>query len=235
MEGKIKEERCQETVKTRPSSIPLYSLADVSRYARAQAQLVRRLYLGYRDGDVLRPPLLESAADRSRPAPLSFDDLIETSLIAALRGRGISLQAVRAAHQVAAAEVGDHPFARRDILVAGQDIFMRASEALDEAPEHLATLTKGGQRALEPVLAEYLQHVDWQEVYPVEWRPKGGVVRLNPEVEFGLPQVHGVRTEIIRGRFEAEEPIDVIADDFGLAGEDVQHALRYELWLKPAA
>lgn len=222
-------------MKTRPSSIPLYSLSDVSRYARAQAQLVRRLYLGYRDGDVVRPPLLESSADRSRPAPLSFDDLIETALIAALRSRGISLQAVRAAHRVAAAEVGEHPFARRDILVAGKDIFMRASESLGADPEHLAALTKGGQRALEPVLAEYLQHVDWQEVYPVEWRPKGGVVRQNPEVEFGLPQVHGVRTEIIRGRFEAEEPIDVIADDFGLVSDDVQHALRYELWLRPAA
>jgi len=222
-------------MKTRPSSIPLYSLADVSRCARAQAQLVRRLYLGYRDGDVSRPPLLESSVDRSRPAPLSFDDLIETALIAALRRRGISLQAVRAAHRVAAAEVGEHPFARRDILVAGKDIFMRASESLGADPEHLAALTKGGQRALEPVLAEYLQHVDWQEVYPLEWRPKGGVVRQNPEVEFGLPQVQGVRTEIIRSRFEAEEPIDAIADDFGLTSDDVQHALRYELWLRPAA
>ena len=222
-------------MKTRPSSIPLYSLADVSRYGRAQAQLVRRLYLGYRDGDVLRPPLLQSSANRSNRAPLSFDDLIETALIAALRSRGISLQTVREAHRFAAAEVGEHPFARRDILVAGADIFMRAGEALGEDAQHLAALTKGGQRALEPVLAEYLQHVDWQEVYPVEWRPRGGVVRQNPEVEFGLPQVRGVRTEIIRGRFEAEEPIDVIADDFGLISDDVQHALRYELRLRPAA
>jgi uncharacterized protein (DUF433 family) len=222
-------------MKTRPSSIPLYSLADVSRYARAQAQLVRRLYLGYRDGDVLRPPLLDGSADRKRSAPLSFDDLIETALVAALRSRGISLQAVRDAHRVAAAEAGDHPFARRDILVAGQDIFMRAAEPPGERPDDLAALTKGGQRALEPVLTEYLQHVDWQEGWPVEWRPKGGVVRQNPEVEFGLPHVRGVRTEIIRGRFEAEEPIGVIADDFGLAVDDVEHALRYELWLRPAA
>ena len=112
---------------------------------------------------------------------------------------------------------------------------MKASAALGEHPDHLATLTKGGQRALEPVLAEYLQHVDWQDAYPVEWRPKGGIVRQNPEVEFGLPQVCGVRTEIIRGRFEAEEPIGIIADDFGLTVDDVEHALRYELWLRPAA
>lgn len=227
--------RTNEAMKTRPSSIPLYSLSDVSRYARAQSQLVRRLYLGYRAGSLTRPPVLGSTVNRARSAPLSFDDLIETAVTASLRSCGISLQAVRAAHQVAAAEVGDHPFARRDILVAGHDIFMRAREALEEHPDNLATLTQGGQRALQPVLAEYLQQIDWQDRWPIEWRPKGGVVRQNPEVEFGLPQVRGVRTEIIRGRFEAEEPIDVIADDFGLSSDDVQHALRYELWLRPAA
>jgi uncharacterized protein (DUF433 family) len=222
-------------VKDRPSSIPLYSLTDVARYARAQSQLVRRLYLGYREGSLERPPVLQNPADTGLAAPLAFDDLIETAVIAALRSRGISLQAVRAAHHVAEAEVGDHPFARRDILVAGRDVFMRANEALGEHTNNLATLTKGGQRALEPILAAYLQQIDWQDRWPMQWRPRGGVVRQNPEVEFGLPQVHGVRTEIIRGRFEAEEPIDVIADDFGLSSDDVQHALRYELWLRPAA
>ena len=75
-------------MKSRPSSIPLYSLADVSRYARAQLQLVRRLYLGYKDGDVVRPPMLASSTTDAR-APLSFDDLIETAVISGLRGRGI--------------------------------------------------------------------------------------------------------------------------------------------------
>jgi len=173
--------------------------------------------------------------DDARQSPLSFDDLIETAVIAALRSRGISLQAVRAAHRVAQSEVGDHPFARQDMLVAGADIFMRAVEGLDEGTQNLAALTKGGQRALEPVLAGYLHQIDWQDRWPIEWRPKSGVVSQNPEVEFGLPQVRGVRTEIIRGRFEAEEPIDVIAEDFGLNSDDVQHALRYELWLRPAA
>jgi uncharacterized protein (DUF433 family) len=222
-------------VKTRPSSIPLYSLSDVSRYARAQTQLVRRLYLGYTDDAKARPPLLQSSIDSRQPAPLSFDDLIETAVVAALRSRGMSLQAIREAHRVAAAEEPDHPFARRGIMVAGCDIFMRVSEALGEDPDHLSALTKGGQRALKPVLAEYLHQIDWQDKWPVEWRPKAGEVRQNPEVEFGLPQVRGVRTEIIRGRFEAEEPINVIADDFGLTSDDVQHALRYELWLRPAA
>src|SRR5665647_2768617 len=87
-------------MKTRPSSIPLYSLTDVARYSRAQHQLVRRLYLGYRDGDVVRSPLLTATEAIDRPAPLSFEDLIETALIAALRARRISLQAIREAHRL---------------------------------------------------------------------------------------------------------------------------------------
>lgn len=222
-------------MKTRPSSMPLYSLTDVARYSRAQSQLVRRLYHGYRDGDVVRPPVLTAAGAAGNPAPLSFEDLIETALIAALRARRISLQAIREAHRIATNEVGEHAFACRDILVAGGDVFMRAGQAAERDGEQLAALTKGGQRALEPVLAEYLEIVDWQECWPAEWRPRRGVVRQNPEVEYGLPQVRGVRTEIIRGRFEADEPIEVIAADFGLDCAEVEHALRYELWLRPAA
>jgi uncharacterized protein (DUF433 family) len=210
-------------------------VTDVARYARAQAQFVRRLYQGYRKGDWSQPPVLRGAAAPTAGAPLAFDNLIETAVIAALRSRGISLQTIRAAHKVARSEVGDHPFAREDILVAGKDIFIRATEELGDGPDNLATLTKGGQRAPEPVLTEYLQHIDWEDSWPVEWRPKGGVVNQNPEIEFGLPQIQGIRTEIIRSRFEADEPIDVISNDFGLSPDDVQHALRYELWLRPAA
>jgi uncharacterized protein (DUF433 family) len=218
-------------MKTRPSSVPLYSLTDLARYARAERQFVRRLYIGYRDRGAERPPVLHPVV--SGRAPFSFEDLIEASLVTALRARRISLQAIREARSIAEREIGHHPFARRDILIAGSDIFMRAGDHLDG--EQLAALTQGGQRALEPVLAQYLQLVDWEEGWPAEWRPRGGVVRQNPEVEYGLPQVRGVRTEVLRGRFEADEPISVIASDFGLSTDEVEHALRYELWLRPAA
>jgi len=49
------------------------------------------------------------------------------------------------------------------------------------------------------------------------------------------PHLKRVRTEIFRGRFEAEEPVKTIAADFGLTSSEVEHALRYEPWLHPAA
>jgi uncharacterized protein (DUF433 family) len=59
-------------------------------------------------------------------------------------------------------------------------------------------------------------------------------VKLNPEIEFGLPNVRRIRTETILQRFLARESIDEIADDFGLAEDEVEQALRYE-WALPRA
>ncbi|MHB0980409.1 MAG: hypothetical protein ACYC5Q_10140 [Thermoleophilia bacterium] len=192
-------------METRPSARPLYPVPEASRYARAKSSNVRRWLSGY---DVSRrhyPPLLEPPAQRPQgDLALSFENLIEIALVTALRGSGISLQTVREAHQIAMREFGEHPFARRDVFVSGTDIFMKASELVEGEVEHLTALTRGGQRAFEPVLRTYLSRIDWDNDWPVQWRPRdGGVVLQNPEIVFGLPNVRGVRTEVIRARFEA--------------------------------
>ena len=223
-------------MKTRPSAIPLYNLTEVARYARARPENVRRWFLGYRSAQGQQSPLLTPARRRATgEAAASFENLIETAVVAALRFKGLSLQAVREAHKQAADEFGEHPFAGNDIWVAGADIFIRAAERTGDSPRILSALTKGGQRALEPVLTEYLHVVDWQEGWPVEWRPMGGVVRQNPAVVFGRPHVDGIRTEILRDRFEVGETVDDLAEDFALDRHRVEQALRYELWLRPAA
>ena len=219
----------------KPSAAPLYAPSELARYSRARPQLVHRLFEGYAAEGRTYQPLLRGATRRRGETPLlSFENLIETALIAALRSKGISLQAIRAAHRVAEGEFGAHPFARRAVYVAGRDIFMQAEVAVAEE-RHLTALTRGGQRALQPVLEHYLKHVRWDEDWPVEWQPRGGVVRQNPEIQFGLPQVRAVRTEIIRSRFEAEESVTELATDFDLSVDEVEQALRYEFWLRPAA
>jgi uncharacterized protein (DUF433 family) len=223
-------------VKTRSSARPIYPLTEASRYARASQNNVRRWLQGYDAERRYYSPLVEPPPERPLGIlALSFENLIEIVLVTALRGSGISLRMIREAHEIAKSEFGEHPFARRDLYVSGKDLFMRASEVVDGGPVHLAVLTRGGQRALEPVLSKYLTHIDWENDWPVEWRPRGGVVNQNPEVVFGLPNVRGVRTEVIRARFEADESILFIADDFGISPDEVQQALRYEFWLRPAA
>lgn len=246
MQGKIAQKENQDTtatvesvrtsMSTRPSAIPLYPLTEAARYTRTDAARVRRWIEGYEASGRRYQPLLKPPSRRPRgQLALSFENLIEIALVSTLQHKRISLQVIRAAQRIATEEFGPHAFARRSVYVSGKDIFMKASECVAGGPDHLTALTKGGQRALQPVLEQYLTFVDWEDGWPAEWRPLEGVVRQNPQIVFGLPNVRSVRTEIIRARFEAPESIDFIADDYGLTTDDVQEALRYEFWLRPAA
>lgn len=219
----------------RPSARLLYVVGDVARYTRVTEGQVRRWLQGYETRTGSYEAFLEAMPERSRDKlALSFDNLIEIALVAALKSKGMSTQAIRRAHRQAQEEFGEFPFARHQVYQSGKDIFIEASEYARGDAEHLSTLTKSGQRAWEPVLHEYLVDIDWRDGWPVEWTPYEDI-KLNPEIAFGLPNIAGVRTEIIRGRFMAGESVQVMAEDFGLATNEVETALRYELTLRQAA
>lgn len=218
----------------RPSTKVLYIVSDVARYSGASEYQVRRWLTGYGPAGGAES-FLQAAPERSRgKLVLTFENLIEVALVAALRAKNMSVQAIHKAHQEAEKEFGPYPFARYQVYASGKDIFIKASEFVRGQAEHLSTLTKGAQRAWEPVLHEYLAEIDWREGWPVEWRPFADI-KLNPEIAFGLPNVAGIRTEAIRGRFMAKESVCDIADDFGLTAVQVEMAIRYELTLGRAA
>jgi uncharacterized protein (DUF433 family) len=226
-----------------PETVPLYTVADTARFARATHQTLRRWAEGYRVGRRDYPPLLVLPADQPPDQPaLSFENLIEAALIAQWRRRGIPLQRIRRAHALAIEEVGQHPFARHRIYVAGRDLFIEADEATKaEKGNSFTVLTKGGQRALAPAIEEYLRTIDWRSgnetLYerdaPYQWRPPEGddVVKLNPELTFGQPAVRRVRTEVLLQRFLARESVWSLADDFRLEPSEVEQGIRYEFSL----
>jgi len=224
-------------LKDRPSSRPIYPLGEAARFARADPAKVRRWLQGYEVASRRYEPLLAPPRQTRGVGgvSVSFENLIEIALVSTLRSKKISLQTIREAHRIAVGEFGPHPFARRDVFVSGKDLFMRASESVDDSSRDLTALTRGGQRALQPVLERYLTHIDWEEGWPVEWRPMEGIVSQNPEIVFGLPNVRGVRTEILRARFEASESIGFLSEDYGIDPAQVEEALRYEFWLRSAA
>lgn len=222
-------------------STPLYTVSDAARFAHTPRQTLKNWAEGYDVNGRWYPPLLilpeEQPFDQTA---LSFENLIEAALVAHWRRRGVPLQRIRRAHFLALEELGDHPFARyREIFISGSDLFVRADQATeDEGGRTFTVLTKGGQRALAPVVQEYLEFIDWQtgEGYAFQYRPPEGknVVRLNPTIEFGLPNVRRIRTEVLLQRFLADESVDEIAADFALHEDEVEQALRYE-WALPRA
>lgn len=222
---------------------PLYSLTDAARFARVNPGKLRSWVFGARKGTRIAKPLIELPPERVwGEIALSFTNLIEIKMVAKCRHHGISLQQIRAAYDAARAEFGPHPFAQQDVFVSGKDIFSRVDEASDDG-RSFTVLTKGGQRALAPAIGQYLMQVRWKDHRPIEWRPEEGrdavhdveVVRLNPTMQFGLPQARGIRTEILRDRFQANVAIELIAEDTDLQVYEVEQALRYEWKLNDAA
>lgn len=221
-------------------AVPLYTVSDAARYAHVARSTLKNWAEGYHAGRKSYPPLL--VLPEKQPfdqTALSFENLIEAALIGHWRRRGIPLQRVRRAHSLAVEELGEHPFARNRIYLDGIDLFVEADRATEgEGGRVFTVLTQAGQRALGSIVADYLQFIDWQtgEGYAYQYRPPEGhnVVKLNPQIEFGLPNIHRVRTETILQRFLAQESVDEIANDFDLAENEVEQALRYE-WALPKA
>jgi uncharacterized protein (DUF433 family) len=221
--------------------VPLYTLSDAARYSRTTRVTLRRWAEGYVVDGRTYAPLLVLPEDRPLgETALSFENLIEAALVSWWRRRRISLQRIRVAHDLAISEFGDHPFARRDVYAAGKALFIEADEALpDEQGLTFTEITGGGQRVFRPLIDEYLRTIDWRtgEASPYQWRPPEGanVVKLNPRIDFGLPNVQRIRTEVILQRFMARETVEEISDDFDLARGEVEQALRYEWALGAAA
>ena len=222
------------------STAPLFPIAEAARFARTHPQTLKRWAQGYEVAGREYATLLVLPGERPRgEVLLSFENLIEVATITAWRRRGIPLQRIRRAHVLAIAEFGEHPFARQDVYVGGRELFIQADEEVAESGRSFTQITAGGQRVLAPAVEGFLRSIDWRtgQDSPVRWRPPEGddEVTLNPEIEYGLPAVQGVRTETILHRFLARESAEEIANDFDLKVASVEYALRYEWSLTRAA
>jgi uncharacterized protein (DUF433 family) len=80
----------------------------------------------------------------------------------------------------------------------------------------------------------------------VEFNPAGVVSRffpmgtdvpvvIDPEVSFGVPQIRGIRTELVAESVDAGEPLDMAARSWDLDLGEVEAALSWERSITAAA
>jgi uncharacterized protein (DUF433 family) len=126
----------------------------------------------------------------------------------------------------------------REVSFGGKDLFVEANQQVSGGT-HFIAITQGAQHVWSPAISRYLETIDWLtgKNVPYQWRPLdgGNVVKLHPEIEFGLPSIRRVRTETLLRRFLGSESVTEIAEDFGLEIPEVEQAIRYEWALTPAA
>lgn len=208
-----------------PRYRPLYTLTEVSRYARVTLGTLRAWSA---PGE--RP--LIAMADADSRSPFSFVNLIEAHVLVALRrAHGVSLSRIRTAVGWLAEKHGTaHPLAELDLETDGRGVFLRLGATPVDA-------SAGGQAAFPEIVDLYLTRIERDEhglpqrffPFPYDACPK--TIVMDPAVAFGRPVVDGTRvaTTMIFDRYSGGESLVDIAEDYGLDVSAVEEALRCEI------
>lgn len=215
---------------------PAYSIAEAARYLRVAPGTLRSWTVGRPYPTSAGPrtfaPLIKLAA--RRPPTLSFWNLVEAHVLRALRtDHGVPVPALRKALKYAEDTL------EIENLLLRQDLVTEAARVFLERYGQLIDLSNSGQLAMRKVLEAHLRRVEWDPArlplrfYPFVMADASGeerTIAIDPRVKFGRPVVQraGVSTHVIAARIDAGEPLDAVADDYGLTTEEVERAVLYE-------
>jgi uncharacterized protein (DUF433 family) len=205
---------------------PTYTVTEVARWARTTPQTARRWMDGYQHhGDRWSEPV----TSRRREAPfLSFEDLIEVAIVAAIRREHISMARIRRAADYAQEVLGvDRPLVALRLKTDGRELFLH--DAVVRAG--YTNLTRFGQVAA-PIIEDVLRDVEYEAETASRWWPIGQHARIliDPRVNFGRPIVAdlGVRTETLLDRWAGGDTIESLAGEFRATPALIERALQFE-------
>lgn len=215
---------------------PAYTLGEAARYLKLPPATLRSWVVG-RDYPTAKGPgqfrpVIRPA--QSKPAVLSFWNLIEAHVLRALRvEHAVALKAVRTAVQFAERELD------LDRLLLRPELRSRGGELFIERYGQLINVSASGQLAMKELLDAHLRRVEWDaqrnpyRLHPflaTEVTSDDMPVVIDAAIAFGRPILvrHGISTFAITERVDAGESIDEIAADYGLEAAEVRTAVLYE-------
>lgn len=204
--------------------LPNYQVQEAARFAQIAPQTVVQWQKG-----AVGPAL----APRERRVALSYMQLIEVAVVAALRREGVPLRRIREAREyLQRALKSEFPFAEYRLKTDGHRLFMDFAEIAGpkKGRGKLLRPDQQGQLAWEAVIGR-LKEFDYEgKRRVIRWHVGGphSAVVIDPRVSFGAPMINGIPTWAIKGRWEVGETPEEIADDFGLRTAQVIDALSFE-------
>jgi uncharacterized protein (DUF433 family) len=221
---------------------PAYSLTEASHYllippATLQSWVAGRKYPTDSGSRFFRPVI--ELPDNVR-AGLSFVNLVEAHVLDAIRRHHqVPLSKIRQAIDYLRRHFSSkHPLAEQRFETDGLDLF------IDKFGQ-LINVTQSGQIALRDLLKAYLYRIEHDatgtavRLYPFTRKrdlsePK--VVVIDPHVSYGRPVLvgTGIPTAVVAERYKAGESIDELAEDYGRSRNEIEEAIRCELWLEAA-
>jgi uncharacterized protein (DUF433 family) len=143
------------------------------------------------------------------------------------------LKKIQAAREYLSKQLeAEFPFAAYRFKTDGKELWMDYAQFEANAGDRtLLAASQGGQLAWTDIIGR-LHEFDYENDggLAIRWHVAGRNenVIIDPRIQFGAPSIEGVATWAFKGRWEAGEEIDDIADDFGVPNSDVLAALRFE-------
>lgn len=214
-----------------PRDQPLYTVAEAAQYL----QLPRTTLASWTKGRGLIQPA------KASPPVLSFLNLVEAFVLSAIRRKHeVPMQRARKALQYVKREMGvARPLVTVDFRTDGLDLFVERYGRVVNVSQD------GAQLLLREAIEGYLERIEWDDsglaerLFPLARsgaidQPRA--IMIDPRLGFGRPVIAGtgIRTEIVIERYRAGESMSVLADDYGVAPDLIEDAVRLGL-LRAAA
>jgi uncharacterized protein (DUF433 family) len=147
------------------------------------------------------------------------------------------MQRIRPAIDALALELGvEHALASRRLYTDGAEVLYDYAQHAGDTPEGESArelvVVRNNQRVFSEIVELYLQRIDFApDGYAQLIRlPQYKVadVTVDPDHAFGRPRfTHGgASVDDVIDLFRAGEPVDAVADEFGLSRDEVEDAIR---------
>ena len=227
---------------------PMYSFAEAGKLAGVSTNTVRNWLLGYSQEEWVssgegrvRQERAVALLFNTMPADstmVSFLQLVEIVVAARFRlAERKSFQVVKRAYENAQ-EVFNlpFPFAHLQLKAIGGHIVHELREGSRASYQALDVLE---QWSLPGIVDEVLsEQIKYEDELAARWYPRGYDVPivLDPRITSGAPTIEGCRVTVLtiyKRWKDQQQPIEFIANDFGLEPATVERALQY--WEKAAA
>jgi len=218
---------------------PLYTSAEAAHLLRLRPDKVRRWLEGYHRAGKFYEPIIRIAPTGSDE--VTWGEFVELGYLRAFRDARVSVQTLRPFIMLLREEFGiPYPLGHEGTYLAdrrGLVLGIQRRSGVEESLFMVIDPKRRGQLVIpstQPPLSEpveqFLRRIEFDGHVARRWMPFGedSHVVIDPEQNFGIPAIHGIRTEILADAFDADESVAELAAGYGLERDEVEEAIRWE-------
>jgi uncharacterized protein (DUF433 family) len=210
---------------------PMYSYAEAARLLDLPTATLRWWLEGARRAGKDYPPVIR--AQRTGADAVTWGEFVEAGLLRGYREKRVSLQKMRPFIQKMRDRLDlSYPLAHYRPLIdpAGRKLVYDMQREVDLPPEMYLIRFDEGQTQLAPPILAFLDRVEFDGGPALRYRPAGkkSPVAIDPDVAFGVPQIRGVRTELVAESIDAGESESDASASWGLSNAEVRAAIAWE-------